>query len=127
MNPQVKHNRLTRAIRREREKTHLTLGGLIAVLEKMPDDTPVANLQNPGSYRGYYEDLYFEQNPGTRPAYELLADCKAALSKVFEGYRGGHYVMTKLTPLWIATYGNTGDHLLAIQPNGEIETGKYES
>jgi len=36
--------------------------------------------------------------------------------------------MTKRTPLWIAaSYGDCGDRLLAIQPNGEIKTGKFES
>lgn len=123
MNLQTKINRVRRARRREREKTQLTLGGLIAVLEKMPDNAQVANLQNPGSYRGYYVDLYFEQNPGTRPAYELLVDCKATLGKVFRGYRGGYYAMGKVTPLWIATYGDCGDRLLAISAGGQIKTG----
>ena len=123
MNMQALFDGLSKEWQRERAGIQLTLGGLITALEAMPGDAPVANLQDPGSYRGYYEDLCFERSPGTRPASELLADCKAAMGKVFEGYKGGDYVMGELTPLWVATYGCCGDRLLAIHAGGEIETG----
>lgn len=111
---------------RERAETQMTLGSLIAALEAMPPDAPVANLRDPDSYRGYYSDLYFEQQEGTRPASELLADCKAAMGQVFEGYKGGDYVMGALTPLWIATYGCCGKKLMAVRPDGCIETAEGE-
>lgn len=41
-------------------------------------DAEVANLNSAHSYRGYYSDLAFEQGEGTRPAADLLAECKAA-------------------------------------------------
>lgn len=109
---------------RERAETQLTLGKLIEVLEAMPSDTQVANLCDPDSYRGYYSDLYFKRQDGTRPAIELLADCKAAMGKVFTGYKGGDYVMGALTPLWIATYGCCGQKLMAVHPGGDVETAE---
>lgn len=107
---------------RERAETQLTLGALISALENMPDDAQVANLRNPDSYRGYYSDLYFERHDGTRPAAELLAECKAAMGQVFTGYKGGEYVMGELTPLWVASYGYCGLKLMAVHAGGELET-----
>jgi hypothetical protein len=111
---------------RERAATQLTLGALIAALEKMPADAQVANLRDPDSYRGYYSDLYFERHDGTRPAAELLAECKAAMGQVFTGYKGGDFVMGALTPLWVATYGCCGPKLMAAHAGGEVETAEDE-
>ncbi len=111
---------------RERAATQLTLGALIAALEKMPADAQVANLRDPDSYRGYYSDLYFERYDGTRPAAELLAECKAAMGQVFTGYKGGDYVMGALTPLWLASYGSCGQKLMAVHAGGELETAEDE-
>ena len=69
-------NGLSQKRQRKRAETQLTLGRLIATLEAMPRGVQVANLRDPGSYRGYYENLYFEQQFGTRPASELLATSK---------------------------------------------------
>lgn len=109
---------------RERAETQLTLGGLIAALEAMPPDAPVANLSEAHSYRGYYCDLAFEQSGGARPAADLLADCRAAMGQVFEGYKGGDFVMGALTPLWVASYGCCGLKLLAVHIGGQVETAK---
>jgi hypothetical protein len=111
---------------RERAATQLTLGALIAAIEKMPADAHVANLRDPDSYRGYYSDLYFERHDGTRPAAELLAECKAAMGQVFTGYKGGDFVMGALTPLWVASYGNCGSKLMAVHAGGELETAEDE-
>ena len=107
---------------RERSETQLTLGGLIDALEAMPADAVVANLCEPDSYRGYYCDLYFEHQDGTRPAADLLADCREAMGQKFEGYKGGDYWMNAATPLWIASYGCCGEKLMAVLPGGAIET-----
>jgi hypothetical protein len=107
---------------RKRAETQLTLGKLIAALEGMPADAQVANLHAAHSYRGYYEDLAFERGEGTRRADALLTDCKAAMGQVFGGYKGGDYVMGALTPLWVASYGTTGDKLMALHAGGELGT-----
>ena len=111
---------------RERAATQLTLGTLIAALEAMPADAQVANLRDPDSYRGYYSDLYFERHDGTRPAAELLAECKAAMGQVFTGYKGGDFVMGAMTPLWVASYGCCGPKLMAVHAGGELETAEDE-
>jgi hypothetical protein len=110
----------------QRAETQMTLGDLIAKLETLPSDTQVANLCNPDSYRGYYSDLYFECAEGTRPSSELLAECKAAMGKVFIGYKGGEFMMGAATPLWIATYGNCGMKLMEINDDGTILTMEDE-
>jgi hypothetical protein len=107
---------------RERATTQITLGRLIDVLEAMPADEYVANLGNPHSYRGYYSDMAFELSAGVRPAAELLDECKAAMGHVFEGYKGGEYLMGALTPIWVSDYGTTGARLMALHTGGEIET-----
>lgn len=111
---------------RERAETQLTLGGLIAALEAMPSDAQVANLGDEHSYRGYYIDLAFKRLDGTRPAGELLADCRAAMGRVFEGYKGGEFVMGAKTPLWVASYGRCGEKLMALHVGGELETAANE-
>ena len=107
---------------RERAESQMTLGKLISALEAMPKGACIANLKNAHSYRGYYSDLAFEQGEGQRPAAELLAECKAAMGKVCEGYKGGSYVMGALTPVWVASYGSSGLKMMAIHVGGEIET-----
>lgn len=100
----------------------MTLGGLIAALEAMPEGSEVANLQNAHSYRGYYRDLSFELHDGHRPAVELLAECKEALRQTFYGYKGGEYVMDEKTLVWVADYGDSGSELIALHAGGKIVT-----
>ena len=105
-----------------RASTQMTLGKMIAALEKMPSDSVVINLSRPHSYRGYYCDLAFENDSGTCQAGELLAVCKSAIGKTFEGYKGGNYTMKESTPVWIAEYGCCGVKLIALHEGGEYET-----
>lgn len=102
------------AWQKERSASQMTLGGLIAALEAMEPGVEVANLNAAHSYRGYYCDLAFERGPGTRPAGALLAEARAAMGEVFEGYKGGEYVMGATTPVWVAEYGCCGSKLIAI-------------
>lgn len=100
------------AARAARKNYHLTLGGLIEALEKVPADTPVVldrggHIHSPHSYRGYYSDLAFHQGDSATTAGELLTVCKGALGMSFEGYKGGDFLMEEDTPLWIASYGSS--------------------
>ena len=124
MNIQTYIDDLSARWQRERAETQMTLGRLIAVLKAMPPNTQVANLIGLGSYRGYYSDLYFDQEHGTRPAGELLADCEAAMGREFTGYKGGEFLMGENTPLWVASYGCCGEQLMAVHAGGEIETAE---
>lgn len=113
---------------KERSTTQLTLGQLIAYLQALPPDMPVAPLEAPHSYRGYYCDLAFEvRGEASRPAGELLAECQAAMGQVFQGYKGGDFLMGASTPLWVAEYGRSGERLMALRPDGTIETAPEEN
>lgn len=113
---------MSRQWQKKRAASQMTLGSLIARLESIPPDAPVVNLKGPHSYRGYYDDLAFHQEEGTRPASELLADCKAAMGQVFQGYKGGDFVMGALTPVWVADYGQCGEKLIEIRVGGKFTT-----
>lgn len=108
-------------MRHERSKSQMTLGKMIAALEGMPDEATVANLRDEHSYRGYYSDLAFELCEGTRPAVDLLNDCRQALTETFRGYKGGDFEMDESTPVWVAHYGACGQRLMAVHPGGKIE------
>ena len=124
MNIQAMLDGMSAQWQRERAETQMTLGKLIAALEAMPADAEVAGLIGPHSYRGYYSDLAFEPTGATMPASSLLASCKAAMGKVFEGYKGGDYVMGAMTPVWVSHYGTCGQKLMALHPGGGIETAE---
>ena len=126
MNIQALFDGLSAEWQRERAETQMTLGQLIEILESMPADTEIRGLNCPHSYRGYYSDLAFEPTEGTVTVSELLSECKAAMGQVFEGYKGGDYVMGALTPIWVAYYGHVGQKLIALHHDGTIETADDE-
>ena len=102
----------------ERKKYHLTLGGLIEALDG-GHDTPVRfdngmSPTQPHSYRGYYADLAFERTDGVVTAERLLVGARNCIGRTFEGYKGGDFVMSEDTPLWVASYGCTGEALVGI-------------
>lgn len=107
---------------RERAEHQMTLGKLIEALEAMPDGCTVRNLSWPKSYRGYYTDIAFDLDDGFVPALELLALAKSCLGEVFQGYKGGDYAMTKLTPVWIADYGCCDAKLMGFDGKGDVIT-----
>ncbi|MBW8077273.1 MAG: hypothetical protein GJU76_04175 [Gallionella sp.] len=109
---------------RERAATQMTLGKLIAALEAIPPDAQVTSLGHPHSYRGYYSDLAFEPQGAPIRADEFLAICKQCMGRIFEGYKGGDFVMGENTPVWIAEYGTTAGarKIIALRPDGTFET-----
>ncbi len=107
-------------MQQERAETQMTLGKLIEVLEVMPN-AEVPNLEAAHSYRGYYSDLAFERGVGTRPAADILAECRGAMGRAFTGYKGGDFVMGELTPVWIAAYGSCGEKLTGLDQD-EVRT-----
>jgi hypothetical protein len=107
---------------RERAQTQMTLGKLIERLEAMPADTLIDGLHDEHSYRGYYSDLAFTPCAERVSAGALLALCCGAMGQVYEGYKGGDFVMGARTPVWIANYGDCGRKLMAIRDDGTLET-----
>lgn len=126
MNMQALVDGLSEQWKRERAETQMTLGKLITALEAMPKETQVTNLRSAHSYRGYYSDLAFERETGTREAGELLTECRNTMGRVFQGYKGGHFVMGETTPVWVAECGCCGDKLIAVAVDGTIDTAPDE-
>lgn len=123
-------NAMTAVMKSERQKYHLTLGGLIEALEKMPfpektiikfDDSGCSPC-NPHSYRGYYEDLSFEESESRITANQFLAMAKKAVGHTYTGWKGGDFTMGVNTPLWRATEGCCGEAIIAITPDGYLIT-----
>jgi hypothetical protein len=95
----------------ERANYHLTLGGLVKVLEDKPADLLVeydngSSPSGPESYRGYYCDLSFPPSSTPITVAELLREARDAIGSTFEGYKGGDFVMRENTPLWASPYGS---------------------
>ncbi len=100
------------ACRDTRTQYHLSLGSLIAALERVPPEAPVqfdagCAPCRPHSYRGYYEDLAFATTTSALTAGKFLATLKdEVLDKPFTGYKGGGFTMGETTPLWVSEYGS---------------------
>lgn len=97
----------------------MTLGELINTLKSFPKDYLVVikpyDLIPCGltSYRGYYNELALEYDiVGHCTVENLLKVAKKVLGKELMGYKGGNFLMTKNTPVWISNYGNTSNMLL---------------
>lgn len=110
----------------ERSKAQVTLGRMIEFLKTSDPELLLPRLENPHSYRGYYSDLAFERSDGFRKASEILSDCLSALGKTFEGWKGGDFLMSEDTPLWIATEGCCGQKIVEINPDGTFATAEDE-
>lgn len=115
--------------REERSQVGLTLGGLIIRLTELPKDMMMQALSHPHSYRGYYSDLAFEPTKASdlRKVSDQLTECKQIVGKVFEGYKGGDFTMGHGTPVWIASYGTTGERLMSITDDGLLITAPKEN
>lgn len=96
----------------------LNLGEIIDLLEAWPkpedacrfdfgDMEPVDLI----SYRGSYDQLAITYRDGVDypnpTVIHVLEMLRAAVGKEFSGYKGGEYVMTAKTPVWIANYSRT--------------------
>lgn len=109
------------ALKAERQETlksspQLTLGELISKLEKVEKDSVTVRFDfeyiRPSgidSWRGSYEELALSFDlEGSITVKELLVILKDAVGKTFTGYKGGEFLMSKHTPIWVANYGNSG-------------------
>lgn len=103
-------------------KEQLTLGGLIAAMEKRPRDEEVRFVfgsfvaRSLGSYRGYYDHLAIEYDDNWRKPETVAAwleKLRGAIGETYSGYKGGDYVMSEATPMWASNYGNA-DHCAIV-------------
>lgn len=107
---------------RERAKTQMTLGKMIHILESFEKNDKIDGIAEPHSYRGYYNDLAFESIEDKIEVSDALFMCQLVMGNVFEGYKGGDFVMGALTPVWLANYGNCGLKLMSIGNDGKFIT-----
>lgn len=98
-------------------KEQMTLGELITALKRKDPERPVyfdfVHFQPKGihSYRGYYDQLaigYNNEAGYNMRVSELLPLLRDALGATFQGYKGGDYVMSENTPVWVANYNEAG-------------------
>jgi hypothetical protein len=89
--------------------TNITLGRLIEWLNTLPTSKRIKHGFGTGdSYRGYYEQLAFEPEDDTTIG-EMLASAQFALGREYQGYKGGEFMMSSYTEVWIGSYGTTCD------------------
>lgn len=118
-NPFSLQNIITNYIQAERQEkfktsSQLTLGEIILKLEgiknkKLPVIFDVEKYYPVGidSWRGSYYELALEYEKNGEPM--LLGDfikmLKKIIGKTLTGYKGGNFLMGKITPVWVANYG----------------------
>lgn len=110
--------------RKERAASQMTLGAMIDHLSQLPHGAPVQGAAEPHSYRGYYSDLALQPDDDWTTAAKALQMCREALGQKMVGYKGGEFLMTESTPVWLATYGSCGQKILSIQDDGTFELGE---
>lgn len=102
------------------DKYQLNLGQFIKKLEEQPQNNMITFdfvyfvPEGIHSYRGYYDQMaigYTRKNDWPKVS-EVLSFCKDAIGKYFTGYKGGDFLMTEKTPLWVANYGETGETVI---------------
>lgn len=102
------------------DKPQLTLGEFIKKLGEQPQDNEIVFdfvcfvPLGIHSYRGYYDQLAIGYTDRVDSDYrpkvsDIVKLCKDAVGKYFTGYKGGDYLMTEQTPLWVSNYSESGD------------------
>lgn len=85
------------------------LGELIEYLDDLGDTTMPIRLENPHSYRGYYECLAFEVVNEPATARQNAAVARSARGATYYGWKGGEFAMTTWTEVYAASEGSTGE------------------
>lgn len=111
---------LSRQWQEERSAEGLTLGRIIDLLAAMPPETRIRGLGDLESYRGYYSDLAFDPHCPERRASDILDECRRAMGRVFQGYKGGDFLMGENTPLWVSPWGeSSGLRLMGFETDSD--------
>jgi len=85
----------------------MTLGELISLLGQADQDLILPDgFTYPHSYRGIYADVAFEPAADVKVS-DMLAAAKSAVGAVFQGYKGGDYLMNESTIAHISPWGQS--------------------
>lgn len=114
----------------ESGKEQFSLGNLIDALEKIEDksknvyiDFEQAIPYGLGSYRGSYDELcmQFAFNKAGPTVKDLLKELHSTVGAIFEGWKGGEFLMTKDTPIWIAETGNVSRTVIVAVADNDYD------
>ena len=121
------------------ELNPLNLGQLISLLETQEQDYSIefdfagCAPTEFASYRGNYFHLGIDFNKHserllTKPKTvgEFLTQCRECIGKVFEGYKGGEYLMDENSEVYVAEYGCSYTTRIISVKDGVLKTGDYE-
>ena len=89
----------------------MTLKELIERLRKEPKENVLRKgFGHSMSYRGDYSQLAFAPFENVTVG-KMLEEAEYALGKTYEGYKGGEFVMSEYTDVFIANYGSRGEQI----------------
>jgi hypothetical protein len=98
----------------------INLGNLIAALDRFDPDTPAPTIDDHGSYRGVYCDLYLDYSVEmTSTVGDLIVYLNNIVGTTHQGYKGGDNVMDETVEVYNATYGQTGSAIVCLSSNEE--------
>lgn len=94
-------------------KQYLKLGELIEALEPLCKEETLIEFDTGDipmglcSYRGYYKDLSitYDKNVGYMFAEKFLNMLKNAVGKIFVGWKGGEFMMSATSEVWVSNEG----------------------
>lgn len=100
----------------------LTIGDLFERLKYLPRDTPCYiededgkhGVRYPHSYRGYYEQVALDIDESTTAikASELYRMLEPLPGNYLTGWKGGEFLISDETPVWISRPGEVSDRRL---------------
>lgn len=91
-------------------RPEVALGILADLLDAVPGDAVVTHgFSNPHSWRGIYAEAAFERAENVQVS-AMRADVERALTKVFEGWKGGDYSYGRYTPAHLSTEGSSVEY-----------------
>lgn len=106
---------VSNASRDTRKDYHVCLGELLDGL-RQADPEGWVYLTSPHSYRGYYSDLALEPTTTPIKVWELINQLSDVIDTELTGYKGGEFLMSADTPVWVSHYGTTGSALVGFNP-----------
>lgn len=96
----------------------LTIGQLIERLKQVKDKSAYVRFnfghmrpKQIESWRGSYSELAigYSEEGEKESVSDFIGRLKKCIGETFCGYKGGNYIMSENTPIWVANHGEAGD------------------